>query len=432
MENIDPYNYFPDTSVAAWDVQDMEFVGWIQPDNRMNILSEELNSEGEVFNGQYLSYIDGLSIYSQDDLERDVDRVSILSDRDSGNSVDRLYVYWKLIPSEWDLGDSDYPEKWLFSVVGDQVLVEAQPLDLDHQLFPIVTCAPDTDGFSATPISKMETIHGLQQFVNFLYNSHIANIRKAVHDMFVVDPERINLNDMRSPGPGLLIRTRKKAWGQGVKDAVEQLKVSDVTANHVQESVAVNLFVERATGAADFLQGILRGGERRTAEEVRTVGGGALSRLEKTAMIASIQALQPLGYMVASQTQQFLSREQYVRIIGRNEDDLRKEFGDTDRALVNPLNILVDYDVEVNDGSLPDQSDPNVWLQVYQALLQNPEATQEIDSTRVFKYMAKILGAKNIEQFARQEPPEVNAEVQDDENVLREVEKGNLIPTPGA
>ena len=301
------------------------------------------------------------------------------------NSVDRIYLYWDLVPSEWNLGDSQYPEKWLFSVAGDQLILEAHPVRLDHQMFPVVTCAPDTDGFSPTPVSKMETIHGLQQFTNFLYNSHIANIRKAVHDMFVVDPEMINVNDILNPGPGRLIRTRRKAWGQGVGDGIEQLQVSDLTARHTEESLLVDRIIERATGATDPLQGTFVGGERKTAEETRTVTSAAFSRLERQAIMAGIQSFQPLGYMLASQTQQFMSREQYIQLIGRNEADLRAIFRDERRARVSPRDISVDYDVEVSDGTVSRSASPELWSQLYQMILQNPEAAQGIDTVRVFQ-----------------------------------------------
>ena len=427
LHNIDPYRYFPDTNVAGWNVDAMEYVGWMNDDNKMQILAEERASEGEVFNGRYLEYVDGLSIYGQDNSERDPDRVALYGESGNRNSVHRLYLYIDLIPSEWGLGPSQYPEKWLFSVVGDKLIIQAQPLEFDHQQFPIVVCDPETDGFSPLSTSKMETIQGLQQFMNFLYNSHIANVRKAVHDMFVIDPERINLNDVMNPGPGRIIRTRKKAWGQGLDDAIKQLEVSDVTQNHIQESVLLHQVIERSSGASDFLQGILRGGERRTAEEVRTVTGGSLSRLEKMAIMISTQAMQPLGYMIASQTQQFLSSEQYVQLVGRNEADLREVFGDQRRVLVDPLEILVDYDVEVNDGSLPDQGDPLIWTQIYQALLASPEAQQEIDTVRVFKYLAKISGATNLDEFDRKRSP-VQTEVQSDEDVERGVERGDIVP----
>ena len=73
---IDPYRYFPDTSVAAWDTRSMEYIGWMIHENRMNILSEEKLSEGEVFNARYLEHISGQSIYGYDESERDKDKIS--------------------------------------------------------------------------------------------------------------------------------------------------------------------------------------------------------------------------------------------------------------------------------------------------------------------------------------------------------------------
>ena len=60
--------------------------------------------------------------------------------------------------------------------------------------------------------------------------------------------------------------------------------------------------------------------------------------------------------------------------------------------------------------------------------MQNPEATAQIDTVRMLMYIAKLLGADNIESFVRSDQP-VNVEVRDDDAVAREVERGNLRPT---
>ena len=187
-------------------------------------------------------------------------------------------------------------------------------------------------------------------------------MRKSLAGSYVFNPQRVNTNDLKNRGPGKLIRLRERAWNSSVKDAIEQLGVEDVTINNIGETVQVNQLLERATGAVDFQQGILRGGERRTAREIDTVSGGAMGRLETNAILMGAQAMQPLGYMLASQTQQFMSVEQFVRSTGRYERELRAVFqddgGDEDRILVDPASILIDYDVDVRDGSLPDKGDP--------------------------------------------------------------------------
>ena len=168
LQPVNPYRYFPDTSTADWKVKDMEYIGWLHTENLTSILEDERASFGEVFNGRYLDYVDGLSVFNQDDININPDGVDPQRRRTTSNLMDRIYLYWNLIPSRYGLGRSPYPEKWLFSIVGDQVIVEAHPVEFNHDMFPVVVAAPRSDGFSATNTSDLELIHGLQKFIDFL------------------------------------------------------------------------------------------------------------------------------------------------------------------------------------------------------------------------------------------------------------------------
>jgi len=430
LYNIDPYMYLPDPGYAIQDVQRSEYAGWLRRESRMELLSRERYDDG-FFNVQYLKHIDGKSVLGLDLSNRDrydVATGSILS-TNTTEPFDIVYMYVDLIPADWGIGNKKYPELWRFAVAGDQVLIACEPLDLDHNLKPIAVCAPEYDGHSVSPVSRLEVVQGLQTIMDFLYNSHIANVRKAINDMFVLDPSRINVNDLLHPGPGKIIRTRKKAWGLGVKDIIEQLKVSDVTARHLVEAPAVTGMLDRIMGTEDAIQGSLsRKKERITATEYQGTKGTALSRLEKTAKIASLQAMDPLAEMYASQTQQFMSEEQYADIAGEYEEELRAEFGDADRVLVGPLDILTRFNVVPSDGGLPASGDPQLWLSMLQTIGSNESLVMHFDIVRIFKHWARMAGAKNISQFISRQ---TNAEVLPDEEVARQAEAGNIIPMEG-
>ena len=421
LYNIDPYNYLPDPSVSISDIQRGEFVGWVARENRMSLLKQEY--AGGIFNAKYIEHISGKSFLSTDQSRRD--RYKVGGDNkapDVTKPVDVIHMYIDLIPSEWNLGRNNYPETWVFSLAGDQVLVRVGPTELNHGLKPAAVCAPEYDGHTVSPISKLEVINGLQRMMDFLYNSHMLNIRKAVHDMFVADPSMVNLNDIVNPSAGRIIRLRKRAWGKGTQSALEQLKVTDITRAHMQDALVVADMVQRIAGTPDTLQGFMRpSSERRSATEAHEARSGALSRIEKAARVASLQAMQDLGYMLAIQTQQFMTREQYIKIGGRYEEELRKEFGDVNRTLVGPFDILVDFDVKMHDGTLPTSGDPGLWATMFQVIASRPELAQQFDVARIFKYWARLSGAKNVNDFV------IKAQVRPDEEVMNEVEKGNLV-----
>lgn len=428
--NIDPYNYLPDPNTPVHDVQKSGYVGWVLPTNRMNLLRQE-RIDSAIFNCKYLKHIDGRSVLGSDKSKRDVHRTAPLDDVSdtSAQRVDVIWQYIDIIPSDsnWRVGRKDYPEKWLFGLAGDSLIISAHPCGLDHDMYPVVICAPEYDGYSMTPLSKVESVFGLQTLIDFLFNSHVTNVRKALNDMFVVDPQRINILDVLNPAAGRVIRTRQKAWGTGVKDAIEQLKVTDVTASHIGDAGVVTDILDRVMGSESSIRGEARSsGERVSATEYQGYKGAALSRIGRTARIAAMQSIDPLGYMMASHTQQFMSTETYVSIAGEMEEELRKEFGDEKRHLVGPLDILVRYNILTHDGALPTSGDAQSWLAAMQVIGTNPDLLATFDIVRIFKYWAKLSGAKNIGQFVGKSP-NISAKVVQDEELLKEKEKGNVV-----
>jgi len=310
----------------------------------------------------------------------------------------------------------------------DEVLLKAQPLNLDHNLYPVTICAPDYDGYSLTPISRLEIIYGLQGILDFLFTSHVANIRKAINDMLIVDPYLINMSDLKKPGPGKLIRTRRAVWGRGVENAVKQLAVTDVTRNHMQDAGIVMDVMQRSSSAVDSLMGIIRGGsERRSATESRDTRMSALSRLAKSTKIASIMTMQDLAYMFASHTQQLMENETYISTAGRFQQELEEEYGFSTGMKVSPMDLMINYDIVSHDGTIEAGEFAEVWLQMYQTLAQNPAVGSGFDMVRIFKHLARISGAKNVNEFVRK-GGSAQIKLKQDEEIEAEVQKGNMRP----
>jgi len=435
LRNIDPYLYIPDPSVAVQDVQDGEFVGWVDPTNRIKILEQERATDSFFFNAKYLRHITGRSMavrgVGRKDKTPRTQRHDEFVHMSSTRPIDVIYMYVNMVPKDWELGDSEYPEKWLFAVASDQVVIAAQPLGLDHDMYPVVVAAPDYDGYSVSPISRLEIGYGIQDIIDWMLHSHVSNVRKAINDMLVVDPMLINMHDLRDPGPGKLIRTRRAHWGKGVEHLVEQLQVHDVTANHVRDISFLTDIYNKSTGAPEGLQGIMRsGGERRSATEARDTRQSALSKLEKAAVIMDIQYRQDLSMMLASHTQQFMSRERYVEIAGDREKELVKEFGlsvdKSGRVRVSPLDLLIEYDILPGDGTIPGREPADLWIQLFQVIATQPELAQQFDMVRVFQHAARQLGAKNVFDFVRKGGA-VEAEIVPTERVLRQEAAGNLV-----
>jgi len=434
LYNIDPYNYLPDPNTSLENIQRSEYQGWMDRTNRITLLSDENDVDSILFNVRYL-------VHSGDNRSKNFrtatetgrwDKTGWTDDtpRETGNIVDVLHMYVNLVPSEWGLGDGDYPEKWYFALAGDAVLIAAQPTGLDHNRFPLAVDCPNYDGHSIVPIGVLEVMHGLQGTADWLYRTHVANVRKAINDMLIVDPYLVNYNDLKTPEPGKLVRMRRAAWGRGVKEAVQQLAITDITAQNIPDISFIKQLSEEVTGAVDQLKGIRRRtSERVSATEAQQVHSSALSRLEKYARLSSIQSHFDLAYLFAAHTKQLMSEEVYVNMIGRLSEELFAEYGtDQTRVKVSPKDIDIDVDVMPHDGSIPGSSDGQAWAKVFEILASHPVISQNFDIVRVFKHLTRQLGARNVNDFVRRD---VNTRVLPEETVQEEERKGNLVPIGG-
>jgi hypothetical protein len=203
-----------------------------------------------------------------------------------------------------------------------------------------------------------------------------------------------------------------------------QLKVEDITKQHVADAAFVSQLMHKVSGADDSLGGILRTGgpERLTKSEFQGTRAGAIGRLERVAKIIGMQAMQDIGFQFACNTQQYMSRSTYAKAVGTWPEKLMKTFniGPKDAVRVDPFQLLVDYDVIVRDGSIPGGNWSESWIQLFQVISKSPILMQRLDVVRIFMYIARSLGAKNIDDFEIKAMP--------NEQVLQQAEQGNLVP----
>ena len=445
--NIDPYRCLPDPNIAIHNLQKGEFFGWVESTNYHDLLSTEKNNK-DYFNVKYLDSVHNkmTSIYGEDKSDRNAKWINRRTNRYhtepgvgqklrsgsmSTKPCDVVHMYVKLIPKEWEIGSSEYPEKWLFSIGADSVIVRAKPLGLNHNKFPVAIAAPDFDGYSATPISRLEMLYGLQHVLDWLFNMHVQNVRKTINDMLIYDPYLINSRDINSTEAGKRIRIRRPGWGRPdlAKGAVNQLQVADVTRQHIADSSWIVQWQQKIGASSDQAMGMLRQGgpERLTKSEFQGTQFGEFSRLGRIAKVIGAQSMQDIGYMFASDMQQLMSEEQYVKVVGRWQSVLLKEYGVNDlrenrgRISVSPYDLLVRYDLKVRDGSVPGSNFSDVWVKLFDIIAKTPELYQEFDITRIFMHIARSAGAKNVQEFVR-------TKVVPDEEVANQAQKGNLVP----
>jgi hypothetical protein len=449
-KNIQPQYCLPDPSVPIHKVREMEFFGWGVHTTLIALQKLEAQNAG-YFNVRYLKDGDfvSTSIFAEAfavDRSASQQRIGNPYPDYSGTSlkpIDLIVMFWELIPADWDLGGSKVPQQWKFVVAGDSVLIYAKPLGLKHGRFPVVCPAPDTDGYATTPLGRLEVGYGTQEAVDFLWNVKAAAIRQAAQLRFLLDPSRVNLKDIANIDKTRFIRVARLAFGTGFDSVIKQLEIRETSAQSVPDIVALDEWMQRSMGSTNTLSGMARQhGERQSATEFRGIRASALSRVDRFAQLFSTQGIRPLGNIMLAQTIQYRSQESYVRLIGRYEDELRKEYGvqseagtpgfeqDPMQATHFPVGIRMldcNYDCISSDSLGKGEDYIDTWVNLYGMIMQNPMLMQQLDMMRIFKHIARLGGAKNVGDFVMNGPP-VAGMVMGQEGIDEGVASGKLEP----
>lgn len=330
-------------------------------------------------------------------------------------------VYVDLVQKEWGLGNSEYPEKWVFSISGDLSLIfGAQPLGAMHGQFPFSLMVPEVEGHGLWPRGLPQIIEPIQNTLDWLVNSHFYNVRAALNNQFVIDPSKVVVRDAEDGGPGFIYRVRPEAYGQDIKTFFHQVPVMDVTRSHMATDVPQMFdFGEKMTGINEQMFGSLAQAGRKTATEVRTSTGFGVNRLKSMAEYLSAMAMSPHSQMLVQQSQQWYSGQQKMRIVG-DLSQLAPDF-----AMVTPESIAGFYDFVPVDGTLPidRMAMANLWQQLMGQLRQIPPLMMQYDLAKIFAYVANLAGIRNINRFKLQIRP--------DAALAQAADMGNIVPLRG-
>jgi hypothetical protein len=217
----------------------------------------------------------------------------------------------ELIPKEWQLGGSDWPEKWVFTCTQDfATLIGAEPHGAFHAKFPYQVLPLEPEGYGLTTRGLPEILTPVQNTVDWLINSHFYNVRAVLNNRYVVDPSRVVMKDVLDPLPGGIIRLKPEAYGQPTRDVVSQLPTADITQGHMADLPAIIGIGERTVGVNDQVMGMLESGSnRKTATEVRTSTSFSINRLKTIAEFASASAFEPASQMLVQNSQQYYDME---------------------------------------------------------------------------------------------------------------------------
>lgn len=423
LVNIRPYDWFPDPRVSMHQFQEGEFCGAYMERSWAFLKARE--ADGLYVN---IDELRDMGSSGGDETQRNLgtaqtempttDQIHPADMKDT-NSYG-LYSFVIIInPKEWGVGTDNGMEKWIFTCNKEfSLLIQAAPLGYFHDKFPFAVLNWEPEGYGKLGRNMLDIIDPLQRTMDWLINSHFYNVRKTLNNQFVVDPNLVEMRDVINPHAGKIIRRKPEGRGAPVDDMIKQLPTVDVTKGHINDINMLHEFAQRVLGINDQLMGMLAGGGRKTASEVRSSSTFGVSRQKTTAEFYSAMGVAPLAQMLLQNTQQYYDEEQQYRIVGSAVELMAgKKYVSVDPEMIQGF-----FDFVPIDGTLPVDryAQANLWREILAQFRNYPELAARYDVGKVFAYVAMLGGVKNVNQF--------RVDLQQPETLVREAERGNAVP----
>lgn len=347
-----------------------------------------------------------------------------------GETVVLDICYVRIVPAEHKLSPLRREQIWKITMANESVVIGAEPSPYAHGDFPTAIIEYSPDVHEVINDGLAQTIDGLQELINWFFNTHIANVRKVINNTFVVDPSGIEVGDLQARRN--IIRSKPGKMRQGVDRILKQLNVADVTQTHVQDAGTMLRILQTATGISDNASGQALP-TTRTAAEINAIQQLGSQRFKLLANTVFTQGLKPLGTQLVQNVQQFMSEDRFLKV----NDQMVKFLGVDPNVVqgnllnVSPEDIQGQFDIRFENINSPTDKlfIANKLQEFITAAIQNPQAAQALNLNvqQMFKQMMLGFGLKSVDEMFN--PNGVQIQVMPDDQVDNQVQAGNLIPS---
>lgn len=414
--NVRPIEFMMDTRVSYNLFQTGEFCGR----RRRLSVQELLAKEGQgYFNTKEASELAGSK-----DNDMAVDNPALIETADAtvygakktSGMVNLKELYVKLIPKEWGLGINPNIEIWRLTLAENTVLIEARPAGWLHGMFPYVVQTMEFDAYGLSSRGVPHIGMPLNQTMDWLLNSHMYNVQKAVNNEFIFDPTMISTRDFLDPKPGKRIRLLPNGYGRDIRTMVHQFSQVDYTRQNISDIAFMEGIFQRIFGTTPQMMGAQQAGGRRSATEIRSTQAGGVSRLKVMSEFMSAASFTPMFRMLLAGSRQMYSKEMEFRIAGN-------QVAGQSQLKMDPRSISGEFDFVPVDGTLPIDrfGMAAMYQQIIMGAAQLPQVAGRYDIAGIFAWTAQMSGIKNLDTF--------KITPENEGRIAQEVQRGNLVNT---
>lgn len=452
--NANPYRTFTDPRVSSGDVDEMSFI--IHTDHtsydalvqsnlypkllRYPALRNEIQrNSANAWNAHKWQQEEGrgLSINPNTDQQRDGERMFRIG---RSRLVDEAWLRL----SGYQLGLPRLGTIWVVVTILDESVCIRFSLNSYGAVFPWTIGALHRDVHKTFGQSLYDLILPLHDLATWLMRSRYDNVMAAMNNLIFVDPTRVSIADLTHRNGHGIVRTLPGAQpGEGVFIA----QIPDVTRGHWNDIAALSDLKQRVTAASDAQQGVPTA-DVRTATEVQRLTQLGSQRLGVLSRIMSATAIRPLVRMMATNLQDALNFEGSIRLSEDAAAGILRPMIQDDYLDFTMDDLRGEIDYLVVDGTLPIEPtrSPETWLNAL-TIMNQAGLGQEIDLKKIALEAVRATGVGDVDQFRI--TPEQQAQgltpsqqlqmmekmrgssVVPEENLMKEVQAGNLVPFRG-
>ncbi len=411
MRAVSPYHFFPDTRKPLTEWQTGEFCAVEECYSMVQL--REMEAAGEVAGVDYIRPLP----QNWDELRGGVTRSIISANtqdfvwnnrfnakNDSHNALVTKCQVWIVPykftfgPNDRKLGPEEFPVLYHVWYANDDRLIRAEPAGNWHNEFGWSIAQFTPDMHCTVNLGLADLIYRLQDVISWFVNSHISSVRRVMQNRIIVDPRIIDTTTLDGEKD---IYLRKGVTVPNLERAVGQLRVQDVTGQHMGDMELLQRLMEVVTGVNGNAMGQYNSG-RRSAQEARVVTAGAAGRMKMHGHLIWESALGRHGRLMLSNSRQELSYESFKWAIGQPADlDARfAAFKGT------PEEIVCGDDFMVFDSTLASEKGfmAQSLQELFSVLLQsNPMLAQQLgmklDPMKLMNEMFYLRGTGDVNRF---------------------------------
>ena len=453
--NFDPRRVFPDPRVSWGDWENMQYIcfsdyvsynsllysGLYPKLKKFPALRHKMTPPKNAWNAHHFHKEEGrgLSIDPAQPHQRERSDHAYFTLGDA-RVVDETWVRL----SGYEIGIPSIEQIYLVITILDENVVIRMQLNPYGQQFPIAIGGLYQDTHKTYGQSLYDLLLPMHDIATYLLRSRIDNVSAALNNLIFVDPTQVSVPDLIDRNPWGVVRTLP---GTKPGDGVFIAQVPDVTRGHFNDIAAMSEFKQRVSAASDAQQGMPTSDGIRTATEIQRLTQLGSQRLGVLSRVMSATTIRPMVRMMVGNIQDALTMEGSIKVDPTNMPTQLSSVVDEgylDYEVSKDLQGDIDY--LVIDGTLPLEPTRNAetWMNMLQIMQQTglnmeynagqiaEEAIRamgitDLDRFRISEEELRAKGASPSQQLSMMEKMR-GANVQSNQDVQNQVQKGNLVP----